>query len=250
MFDYRDKIQEKYKKVLFIHGWGFTSKIWLNIANKLFKLDNCIFLNLYGCIESSDGNLKIAAQEVLQKHKDIDLIFSWSLGCFLAKEIEFLRREKPIKMVYISFTPRFMKTKAWNFGFDDNTIIKLKTDLLINKKKALKNFYLLILGNFKSKKEVYKKIILNADLVLEESLGNLNSGLDIIQKSNYDNFFVKEHSRNLYIYGEGDNIVSSDIKNTIKILDPASVIKVIPNSSHIPFLTNNDDFYKILEEFI
>ena len=250
MFDYRDKTQEKYKKVLFIHGWGFTSKIWVNIATRFFKPDNCVFLNLYSFIDSSEGNLKTAAQEVLKQHKDIDLIFSWSLGCFLAKEIEFLRRENPIKMVYISFTPRFMKTKVWNFGFHDNTINKLKADLSINKEKALKNFYLLMLGNFKSKKEVYKKIILNVDLVLAESLGSLNSGLDIIQKSNYDNFFVEEQSLNLYIYGEGDSITPPEIKNTIKIFDSVSGIKVIPSSSHIPFLTNSDDFYKILKEFI
>jgi pimeloyl-ACP methyl ester carboxylesterase len=107
-----------------------------------------------------------------------------------------------------------------------------------------------MLGNFKSKKEVYKKIILDVDLVLAESLGSLNSGLDIIQKSNYDNFFVEEQSLNLYIYGEGDSITPPEIKNTIKIFDSVSVIKVISSSSHIPFLTNSDDFYKILKEFI
>ena len=48
----------------------------------------------------------------------------------------------------------------------------------------------------------------------------------------------------------GGKIVSCDIKNFIKILEPNSVIKVLPDSSHIPFLTNSDDFLGAIKEFI
>ena len=109
-----------------------------------------------------------------------------------------------------------MKTKVWNFGFDDNTINKLKADLSINKEKALKNFYLLILGNFKSKKEVYKKIILDVDLV--RIFKSLKYRFRYYSKSNYDNFFVEEQSLNLYIYGEVD--ILKRLKILLKFLIP------------------------------
>ena len=54
----------------------------------------------------------------------------------------------------------------------------------------------------------------------------------------------------LYIYGDKDSIVSSDIKKFMKILEPFSVIKVLPDSSHIPFITNCDDFLEAIREFI
>jgi len=247
MLDYKDKIREKYKKILFIHGWGVTDKIWINFAKKFFYLDTCYFLNLYSYIEGSDGDLKIAAKKVINDYKDVDLIISWSLGCFLAKEIEKISKFNNIAMIYISYTPIFMKSKEWDFGFEKNTIIKLKKDLKNNKEKALKNFYLLMIGEVPNKKNLYKEIASNIDEMDHVSLRTLNLGLDIIQNSNYKSFVINEKSRNLYIYGDDDNITP---KNIIKLLEPISIVKVLPRSSHVPFLSNSEEFFKIIKEFI
>mgnify|MGYP003682380823 CR=1 FL=1 len=78
----------------------------------------------------------------------------------------------------------------------------------------------------------------------------LSMGLKIIEKSDYRNLINNENVCNLYIYGENDSISPPEIKNFIKLLEPLSKIKVIQNSSHIPFLTNSEDFFKILKENI
>ena len=39
-----------------------------------------------------------AAQKVLNDHPKIDLVISWSLGCYLAKEFEVVSIERHIKM--------------------------------------------------------------------------------------------------------------------------------------------------------
>ena len=250
MINYKDKTKEKYKKILFIHGWGFSDKIWINFASTLFKPESCIFLNMYSYLESCEGDLKVAAKKVLDDHNDVDLIFSWSLGCYLAKEIEVLVNLNTIKMIYISYSPRFMKSKKWNFGFEENQILKLKKDLQSNKEKAIKNFYLLILGNFRNKNFFYKEILLHINSVMKVNLQTLNIGLDIIKNSSYDKFCKDKKSKNLYIYGDKDSIVSSDIKKFMRILEPVSVIKVLPDSSHIPFITNREDFLEAIREFI
>ena len=46
MIDYKDKIREKYKKILFVHGWGFNYEIWEDFAKSFMPLEKCIFLNL------------------------------------------------------------------------------------------------------------------------------------------------------------------------------------------------------------
>ena len=250
MINYKDKTKEKYKKILFIHGWGFSDKIWINFASQLFKPESCIFLNMYSYLESCEGDLKVAAKKVLDDYNDVDLIFSWSLGCYLAKEIEVLVNLNTIKMIYISYSPRFMKSKKWNFGFEENQILKLKKDLQSNKEKAIKNFYLLILGNFRNKKFFYKEILLHINSVMKVNLQTLNIGLDIIKNSSYDKSCKDKTAKNLYIYGDKDSIVSSDIKKFMRILEPFSVIKVLPDSSHIPFITNCEDFLEAIRDFI
>ena len=201
MINYKDKTKEKYKKILFIHGWGFSDKIWINFASQLFKPESCIFLNMYSYLESCEGDLKVAAKKVLDDYNDVDLIFSWSLGCYLAKEIEVLVNLNTIKMIYISYSPRFMKSKKWNFGFEENQILKLKKDLQNNKEKAIKNFYLLILGNFRNKKFFYKEILLHINSVMKVNLQTLNIGLDIIKILVMINF-VKTKNLKTFIYME------------------------------------------------
>jgi pimeloyl-[acyl-carrier protein] methyl ester esterase len=250
MINYKDKIGEKYKKILFIHGWGFNIKIWEDFVSSFMSEKNCTFIDLYKYIGDSKGNLKLAAKEVLDEHEDVDLIISWSLGCYLAKEIEILNKTNAIKLIYISYSPRFVISDTWSFGFEKNTIKKLRNDLKKDIIKTLKNFYLLILGDFKSKKNMYKKIISNIELMSAVDPKNLSDGLNIIEESDYKNFCKSKEVCNLYIYGDNDSISPFGIRKYIENWEPVSVIKVIPNSSHIPFLTNPDDFYKIVKEFI
>ena len=54
----------------------------------------------------------------------------------------------------------------------------------------------------------------------------------------------------IYIYGDNDDICPPEMRKFIEVLEPISVIKVISESSHIPFLTNPEDFFKILKEYI
>ena len=250
MTDYKDKIGEKYKKILFIHGWGFNGKIWEDFVKIFMSKENCVFLNLYECIENANGDFKMAAKNLLDEHKDVDLIISWSLGCYLAKEFELLTKINSIKMVYVSYSPRFMKSRLWDFGFEQNTIDKLRDNLSTDLIKTLKNFYLLILGNYKNKKEIYKRIIANINLMAQVDFNNLSTGLKIIQDSDYRNFCTHKGVRNLYIYGDNDDICPPEMRKFVEVLEPISVIKVISESSHIPFLTNPEDFFKILKEYI
>ena len=88
MINYKDKYKEKYKKILFIPGWGVTNEIWETFASELFYIDRCVFIDIYEEVKVLDGDINLIAKKVINEHKNIDLIISWSLGCFLAKEIE------------------------------------------------------------------------------------------------------------------------------------------------------------------
>lgn len=250
MINYKDKYKEKYKKILFIPGWGVTNEIWETFASELFYIDRCVFIDIYEEVKVLDGDINLIAKKVINEHKNIDLIISWSLGCFLAKEIESLSSSNVRKMIYIAYTPRFLKTPSWDFGFNKNAIDKLRYDLEKDQEKALKNFYLLILGSYKHKKIFYKEIIKNIKSMMKIDLEKLNMTLDLLENHICKTSFKKKQNNNLYIYGEEDAITSSDIANFIDENESFSNIVTIPKSSHAPFLTNKKEFKKILIENI
>ena len=117
-------------------------------------------------------------------------------------------------------------------------------------KEFHRNFYLLILGDFKSKKSMYKKIIAHLRFIKESEIKNLYLGLKVIEKSDYKNFCKNKRVENLYIYGDKDLITSPSIKKFIKKLEPFSEINILSESSHIPFITNPENFFKVLKNYI
>ena len=74
----------------------------------------------------TNGNLQAAAKNILRENEDIDLIISWSLGCFLAKEIEYIIQNDDTKMIYISYNPKFIKDDVWKFGLEFSDVESFK----------------------------------------------------------------------------------------------------------------------------
>ena len=249
MNNYKDIIEEKYRKILLIHGWGFTRQIWAKNLHGI-REKNCISVNLYECIKNSKGDLKEAARKIISEYGDFDLIISWSLGCFLAKELELLMSMSLKKMVFISYNPKFLNDKSWLYGLEKTQVTKLKENLKINKELAIKNFYLLVLGDIEDKKKYYKVISKNTKEVLNIETSCLILGLEVLEKYKYKNFENNSNIKKIYIFGEKDLISSKEIAYFIKSNEPDSLVKIIKGSSHIPFVTNASQFNEILKGFL
>ena len=249
MNNYKDIIKEKYRKILFIHGWGFTRQIWSENFDYTTS-NNCIFIDLYDHIESTQGNLKEAAKKIINEYGNFDLIISWSLGCLLAKEIESLVNKKLKKIIFISYNPQFLKDSSWIFGLDQYQVNELKKNLLIDKELTIKNFYLLVLGEIENKKKYYKRIYKNIKSILDIDTSNLILALEVLEKYKYKNFKKNSNIKKLYIFGEEDLITPIDIADIIRKNEPNSLVKIIKDSSHIPFVTNGTQFNEILKEFL
>ena len=246
---YKDIISEKYKKILFIHGWGFTRQI-LKDNFDTACLGQALFIDLYEHMIDTNGDLKTAAKKILRENEDIDLIISWSLGCFLAKEIECIIKNNETKMIYISYNPKFVKDDVWKFGFEFSDVEKLQTDLKINKVGALKNFYLLALGNLEEKKYFYKYVTQDMNKILRINQLGLDLGLEILKKNNLIAGKRNELVKSLYIYGESDLITPVSVASFMSENEPHAFVKIIEKSTHIPFLTHPLKFSEILKGFL
>ena len=88
------------------------------------------------------------------------------------------------------------------------------------------------------------------DYVMKVNLKKLYIALDVLQTCSYNLSFHNEKNKNLYIYGKEDSIVSSNIAHLVEKNEPSAKVITIINSSHIPFLTNEEEFAEILRKNI
>ena len=246
---YKDIISEKYKKILFIHGWGFTRQILIDNFDTACS-GQAIFIDLYEHMIDTDGDLKTAAQNILRENEDIDLIISWSLGCFLAKEIEYIIQNDEMKMIYISYSPKFVKDNVWKFGLELSDVEKLQNGLKNNMIDTLKNFYLLALGDVTEKKYFYKYITQDMNMILSINQFGFDLGLEILKKNNLISAKKNELVKSLYIYGGSDLITPVSLASFMKETEPHAFVKIIKESTHIPFLTHPLKFSEILKGFL
>ena len=92
---------------------------------------------------------------------------------------------------------------------------------------------------------MYKEIILHLNFMSEVEIKKLSIALDILEKSEYINYEKGKDKdiENLYIYGDRDIITPPNIKSFLD-LEPLSRVKILSNSSHIPFVINPEDFIR------
>ena len=88
------------------------------------------------------------------------------------------------------------------------------------------------------------------DYVVKVNLKKLYIALDVLQTCSYNLSLHNEKNKNLYIYGKEDSIVSSNIAHLVEKNEPSAKVITIINSSHIPFLTNEEEFAEILRKNI
>ena len=95
---YKDIISEKYKKILFIHGWGFTRQILIDNFDTACS-GQAIFIDLYEHMIDTNGDLKTAAQNILRENNINSEIFLDSKKN-LGKQLTLAnKRELPVAII-------------------------------------------------------------------------------------------------------------------------------------------------------
>ncbi|MCV2499930.1 MAG: pimeloyl-ACP methyl ester esterase BioH [Candidatus Lightella neohaematopini] len=238
--------------VILIHGWGINSKIWLNLVKKL-KKDFCVHLfDLPGYGYSKEINLRTLDQLVNIITHDINvsniILVGWSLGGLIATKMVLMYPNIFEGLVLVSSSPYFCADYNWP-GISNITLISFAKKLKNNYIKTMLRFIYLQNINIKLTEE--EKINLK-NIFLKGRTPSINTlifGLKLLKNTDLRNLMSCINIPHITIYGKLDNIVPYKIaflnknneKNTNFILE---------SSAHMPFISENNNFYNILYNFI
>tara|TARA_B100001057_G_scaffold500578_1_gene616427 strand:- start:2816 stop:3580 length:765 start_codon:yes stop_codon:yes gene_type:complete len=239
--------------LVLIHGWGTNSNVWNNIEEDLSKYFKLIMINLYGmggCKSNNDYVMRAIVDSLNKIIPNNTTLLGWSLGGQIA--IAYQRKfPKKIKhLILVSSTPCFINKKEWNYGVEREIFEKFASQLLVNWKKTMHQFFLLQLYGVPNIREVARKFegtLLSLDKPDPKAL---ISGLKLLLDTDYRKILININVKTLIISGDKDRLTSLESSKYMEDNIPNSSLKIFSGAGHIPFLFEPEIFVQTILNFV
>lgn len=233
---------------LFLHGWGFRNTIWHDFTGMFANNPKVITPCLYElAAKSTDKLFSSMACELSDLLNEDTIVIAWSIGGLVATELEKINQHIKV-IVFIASTPCFINKQNWQNVIEEKGILNLEKKLLKNTTSGLEYFSGLVAHGDISVKETIK--IIKESLAEESHREMLLSWLAQMRETDQRKMFSKIKTPATMIYGEKDSLISSNIVNEIKQLNPKVSSAVIKDCGHAPFISNKTQTSDIINEFI
>ena len=234
--------------IIFLHGWLFDRRIWHNLDNLFDDRFNILMHDLPGYGENN--LLGISSQKycdnIFKGAERNTTIIGYSYGGLLALNSFQNYHSNISKVVLINCNLDVKNHK--NKILNQKNIKALKTSLVDNKDKSLKQFMYECVKNSKYYKTEYSSLLktFSSDSLPETEilLENLD---DLLIPVNINCGFSRQKDI-LLINTKEDSFMSSTEAYTInnKTIKDES----ISNVGHIPFISGNNQIYNLVNTFI
>lgn len=239
--------------LVLIHGWGMNANVWKNIEEDLSKNFKLIMINLPGmgsCKSNDDYDMSTIVDSLNKLIPNNATLLGWSLGGQIAMEYQRKFPQKIKNLILVSSTPCFINKKEWNCGVEKDIFEKFASQLLVNWKKTIHQFFLLQLYGLPNIRKVVAKF---ERTILYEGIPDpraLISGLQILLDTDCRKNLMKINIRTLIISGDKDRLTPLASSKYMADIIPKSVLRIFPGAGHIPFLFEPEIFVQSIFNFI
>jgi pimeloyl-[acyl-carrier protein] methyl ester esterase len=244
------KIEGKGEPLVLLHGWGWHSGIWQPLVPLLSNHYTLYLLDLPGFGKSpltfQDYSLDNIAAQIFEVVPAQATWLGWSMGGLIAWWVALRHPEKMSRLITLCSSPCFLQKTNWP-GLTTAIIEKFSDSLTKNYEQTLLDFLILQLrGNREDIAESFETLKQQIFSVKKPPLEALIGGLQLLEKTDLRAELGKVSCPNLHIFGRLDKIVPAAVIPRIKALLPSADCEVIPDSGHIPFLSEPELFIKLI----
>tara|TARA_B100000035_G_scaffold210907_1_gene180596 strand:+ start:60653 stop:61423 length:771 start_codon:yes stop_codon:yes gene_type:complete len=239
--------------LVLIHGWGMNSNVWNNIEADLSKYFKLIMINLPGmgsCKSNDDYDMSTIVDSLNKLIPKNAILLGWSLGGQIAMAYQRKFPQKIKHLILVSSTPCFINKKEWNCGVEKDIFEKFASQLFVDWKKTIHQFFLLQLYGLPNIRKVVAKF---EDTMLRDGMPDpraLISGLKLLLDTDYRKNLLNINVRTLIISGDRDRLTPLASSKYMADIIPKSVLRVFPGAGHIPFLFEPEIFVQSILNFI
>ncbi len=224
--------------IVFFHGWGFDSTIWMPLVPQLKDSYQLILVDLPGFGTTPMMDWADFKNELLQLLPDQFALVGWSMGGLFATRLAIEGSDRVSSLLNITTSPRFIMDSQWP-GASKELFIKFHKNLSLDLNATLAEFIGLQLQ--KTKVEFIPG---NQPSVL-----GLESGLKILES-----WDLREELKSLsmpvyYMFGRLDPITSVKTMEIMESIYPQFKYKLF-KSAHMLFLSQQEEFVAEVKGFL
>ncbi len=125
--------------IVFFHGWGFDSRVWLSLIPRLATNYQLILIDLPGFGHTPVMDWFFFKEYLLSQLPDKFALVGWSMGGSYALRLAIENPNKVNYLINVASSPRFLMDKSWP-GVSMNVFKKFHQELARDPKALLKDF--------------------------------------------------------------------------------------------------------------
>ena len=229
----------KGKSLVFFHGWGFDSQIWLPLISMLEERYHLIMVDLPGFGDTPMLEWEDFKSQLLAQLPPKFALIGWSLGGLYATRLATETPDRVHHLVNITSSPRFIADAYWP-GVPQELILSFSKKLSIDSTKTLNEFVDLQVTNTEYQ--------FNPGTA--PTLHGLQNGLNIL-----NSWDLREAVKDVplpicFMFGRLDKIVPIHTMSRMQLLYPDFHYVFFRKAAHMPFLSHTDLFINEICEFI
>ena len=246
------KVLGKGEPIVMIHGWAMSSKIWIDLANKIAKNYQVFLIDLPG-MGSNKNTQFIDMDQINVEINALNLshfsIMGWSFGGQIALHYSYKFPKKIKKLFLVSTTPCFVnQTEQWKNGVEEEVFNKFANDLIADWQTTMEKFLNLQLLGSEYRKTILKKL---KPLFLKTApdIDSLKRSLNLLLKNDLRYLLPHIDTPTMIMTGNLDKLVPIEASEFMNKKLKFSKIKIFKGAAHLPFLCHMDDFMNSFQEF-
>lgn len=240
--------------LVLLHGWGLNSGVWESLKGLLPDNIELITVDLPGFglnVEQSLSEYQLinVAKKIQLSIKVPAIYLGWSLGGLVANQIALAAPDKVLGVVNVSSSPCFVEKEGWP-GIKADVLALFHQQLAQDTQKTISNFLnIQAMGspNLRHDVKALKRMIMQYSM---PSRKTLDEALKLLEDVDLREQIAQIKAPSLYLFGKLDTLVPRKAIPLIQKLSPLSKIYLFEKSSHAPFISHQDEFIKVLNEWL
>lgn len=237
--------------LVFLHGWGFDSRVWRSVCESLsgdFSI-SCIDLPGYGASRNAPITpLDATVASIIEQIPVGATLVGWSLGGMLALACAGRQPARVGRLALVATTPSFIRRDGWPHGLSPLVLAGFKAALRADLLGLLQHFAGLINHGDQNARDLTRlfKLLGKTSQPADEAL---LAGLDWLSELDLRQTLPTIAQPTLVIHGELDPLMPIGGAQAMAEALPHARLESFPGLAHAPFLGDPGHFVQCLRDF-